>query len=196
MKKTIRLITLCSFFMVFCLFSSVYAQNVWTEASSNQDVFFGTQNKVTSDLHASKTYKLDVAALKKQLEKLLREKASTLAIDLKKNIEEIQGVNFLVSKVDLDVQGIKSLAFELGKAYSNLFLVFASSENNEKAMLTCYISKELVEQKEYDAGKVVRELGKFIDGGGGGQKFFATAGGKNPKGIPEALAKAKKYIVG
>ena len=55
MKKTIRLITLCSFFMVFCLFSSVYAQNVWTEASSNQDVFFGTQNKVTSDLHASKT---------------------------------------------------------------------------------------------------------------------------------------------
>ena len=69
MKKAIRLITLCSFFMVFCLFSSVYAQNVWTEASSNQDVFFGTQNKVTSDLHASKTYKLDVAALKKQLEK-------------------------------------------------------------------------------------------------------------------------------
>lgn len=68
MKKTIRF-TLCSFFMVFCLFGSIHAQqNVWTETTKNEDVFFGAHNRATSDLHASKTYKLDVAALKKQLE--------------------------------------------------------------------------------------------------------------------------------
>jgi alanyl-tRNA synthetase len=62
-------------------------------------------------------------------------------------------------------------------------------------MLTCYISKELVNERGFNAGTVVRELGKLIHGGGGGQNFFATAGGKNPAGIPEALEKAKEYIV-
>jgi len=61
-------------------------------------------------------------------------------------------------------------------------------------MLSCYISKELVASKGLDAGKVVRELGKLIQGGGGGQPFFATAGGKHPEGIEDALVAAKKYI--
>jgi len=62
-------------------------------------------------------------------------------------------------------------------------------------MLTCYISKELIEERGYDAGKVVRELGKLIEGSGGGQSFFATAGGKNPEGITKALEKAKDYLI-
>ena len=60
--------------------------------------------------------------------------------------------------------------------------------------MSCYISKEIVETKKLDAGKVIRELGKYIQGGGGGQAFFATAGGKNPNGIKDALEKAKDYI--
>jgi alanyl-tRNA synthetase len=76
-----------------------------------------------------------------------------------------------------------------------LFLLFASSESKEKAMLTCYISKELATERGYDAGKVVRELGKLIHGGGGGQNFYATAGGKNPGGIPKVLEKAVEYLV-
>ena len=90
--------------------------------------------------------------------------------------------------------GIKNLAFALGKEYKNLFLFFASSPEKDKAMLTCYISKELANDRGYDAGKVVRELGKLIHGGGGGQNFFATAGGKNPGGIPKALEKVKEYL--
>ena len=62
------------------------------------------------------------------------------------------------------------------------------------ALLTCYISKDLAKERNLNAGHIVRELGKYIQGGGGGQPFFATAGGKNPAGIKEALDKAVDYI--
>jgi alanyl-tRNA synthetase len=133
------------------------------------------------------------ASLKKEIEQLLKDKAKNLIGDLRSQLQEINGVQFLAAKVDLDANGIKNLAFDLGKEHKNLFLVFGSAIK-DKALLTCSISKELVEEKGLDAGKVVRELGKFINGGGGGQKFFATAGGKNPGGIEEALGKAKAYI--
>ena len=74
-----------------------------------------------------------------------------------------------------------------------MFLLFGS-EANGKAILSCYISKELVASKDLNAGNIVRELGKFIQGGGGGQPFFATAGGKNPAGINDALEAAKSYL--
>ena len=133
-------------------------------------------------------------ALKKEIEQLLKDKAKNLIGDLRSQLQEINGVQFLATNVNLDANGIKNLAFDLGKEHKNLFLVFGSAIK-DKALLTCSISKELVEEKGLDAGKVVRELGKFINGGGGGQKFFATAGGKNPGGIKEALEKAKDYIV-
>ena len=135
------------------------------------------------------------ASLQKQIEQLLKDKAQNLSGELKSQLQEINGVQFLATKVDLDQNGIKNLAFSLGKEHQNLFLVFASSAAKDKAMLTCYISKELANERGYDAGKVVRELGKLIHGGGGGQNFFATAGGKNPGGIPKALEKAVDYLV-
>ena len=75
-----------------------------------------------------------------------------------------------------------------------MFILFGSKQENGKALLLCYISKELIKERELDAGKVVRELGKFIHGGGGGQPFFATAGGKNPEGIEQALHEAINYV--
>ncbi|WP_299622780.1 alanine--tRNA ligase [uncultured Tenacibaculum sp.] len=135
------------------------------------------------------------AALKKQIEQLLKDKAKNMKGDLKNQITEVNGVNFLATKVDLDPTSIRNLLFELGGEIDNLFVLFATAPTKEKAMLTCYISKDLANEKGYDAGKVVRELGKLIHGGGGGQNFFATAGGKNPGGIPKALERAKDYIV-
>lgn len=133
------------------------------------------------------------AKLKKQIEQLLKEKAKNLKGELLGEIQEINGVNFLAKKVDLDANGAKDLAYELGGNTTNLFLVLATV-TEDKPMLTCYISKELVENKNLNAGQVVRELGKYIQGGGGGQPFFATAGGKNPNGIDEALANAKNFL--
>ncbi|MCL6295756.1 alanine--tRNA ligase [Jejuia spongiicola] len=131
--------------------------------------------------------------LKKQIEALLKDKAKNIKGELRNELTEVNGIQFLAKKLDLDAAGLKDVAFELGNQFENLFLLFAT-EQNGKALLSCYISKELVASKGLNAGQVVRELGKYIQGGGGGQPFFATAGGKNPSGINEALEKAKDYL--
>ncbi len=131
--------------------------------------------------------------LKKQIESLLKDKARNIKGELKSELQDVNGINFLAKKLDLDAGGIKDVVFELGGEFDNLFLLFGA-EQNGKALLSCYISKELVTSKGLNAGQVVRELGKYIQGGGGGQPFFATAGGKNPDGIDEALAKVKDYL--
>ena len=134
------------------------------------------------------------AKLKKEIDVLLRDKAKNLKGDLLNEIELINGIEFLAKQIDLDAAGIKDLSFEIGSNKNNLFLLLAT-ENDGKALLSCYISKELVESKGLSAVTVVRELGKYIQGGGGGQSFFATAGGKNPSGIAEAISNAKKYTI-
>ena len=133
------------------------------------------------------------AKLKKQLEGLLKDKAKNLKGELASQLQEINGVQFLAAQVDLNAEGAKDLVYELGNLGKNLFLVLATADEN-KPMLTCYISKELVAEKGFNAGQVVRELGKYIQGGGGGQPFFATAGGKDVLGIPEALEKAIDFV--
>ena len=124
---------------------------------------------------------------------MCKEKAKNLKATLQSQLQEKNGVNFLAQEVDLDAAGIKDVSFDLGSNYSNLFLLLGSSHNG-KAILSCYISKELVAEKELNAGQIVRELGKHIQGGGGGQPFFATAGGKNPDGIKDALKASEDYI--
>jgi len=159
-----------------------------------------TLNEIRTELKNTKTpvkaihsLQEENAALKKQVEVLTREKAKNLKNELKNELTNIGGIEFLAKKVDLDASGIKDLAIQLGETGNNLFLLLAS-EQDGKALLSCYISKELVAERDLDAGKVVRELGKYIQGGGGGQPFFATAGGKNPAGINEALEKAVAYL--
>ena len=134
------------------------------------------------------------SALQKQVAQLLKEKAKNIKGDLKNEVVELNGVHFLTKELDLDAAGLKDLAFELGGEIDNLFILFGSKAN-DKPLLTCYIDKQLVASKGLDAGKIVRELGKHIQGGGGGQPFFATAGGKKPEGIAIALAQVKDFIL-
>ncbi|QCW98841.1 alanine--tRNA ligase [Aggregatimonas sangjinii] len=153
----------------------------------------GALNNAQDPLKSVLSLQEENARLKKEVEGLLKDKAKNLKGDLLKELEEHNGVRFLAKMVDLDAGGIKDLCFKMGNQHQDLFLVFGS-EQNGKAILSCYISKEVVASKDLNAGTIVRELGKYIQGGGGGQPFFATAGGKNPGGIAEALEKARGYL--
>ena len=131
--------------------------------------------------------------LKKELNDLQRLKSQVVAKEVLREIKEVKGISFLAKKVDMEAPALKDLSFELGKKFDNLFLVLGATKG-DKPIISCYISKALVSEKGMDAGKVVRELGKYIQGGGGGQPFFATAGGKKAAGITQALAEAINLI--
>ena len=134
-------------------------------------------------------------SLKKEIEQLNVLKLKQVKTELQSQLKDINGIQFLAHQVNLDANAMKDLAFQLGGEHHDLFVVLASKQNG-KALLACYISKALVESKGWNAGKIIKYLGKHIQGGGGGQAFFATAGGKNPEGISQALAEAKAIVEG
>ena len=136
------------------------------------------------------------AALKKEVENFMRNKVKTIKEDLKRSMQNINGVNFIYGTVELDPLFVKTMIFELADEVDHLFAVLGNRENNFKTGLSLLISKELVSEKGWHAGKIIRDLAKCIDGGGGGQEFYATAGGKNPDGISEAIAKAEELVRG
>ena len=134
------------------------------------------------------------ARLHKELEQLKREQAKQLKGELKSEFVAVGDVQCLTKRLDLDLATLKDLAFMLGEEVKDAFILFGAAQEDGKALLLCYINKELAKNKGLDAGKIVRELGKCIQGGGGGQPFFATAGGKKPEGIAEALEKVKTFL--
>ncbi len=136
----------------------------------------------------------DNAKLKKQIEQLLKEKIDGLKNILVADFQEINGVNFLSKQVDLSMSSTKDLAQAIGTSKPNSFVFLASIEDNTPN-IHCYISKDLIAEQGLNAGTVIRELGKLIDGNGGGQPFFASGKGKNVSGIKEALDKAKGFLI-
>ena len=135
----------------------------------------------------------DNAKLKKQIEQLLKEKVEGLKNTLVTDFQEINGIHFLAKQVDLSMSATKDLAQAIGMSKPNSFVFLASVEDNAPT-IHCYIAKELVAQKGLNAGNIIRELGKYIDGNGGGQPFFASGKGKNVLGIQEALDKVVEYV--
>jgi alanyl-tRNA synthetase len=133
------------------------------------------------------------AKLKKQVEQLLKDKIDVLKNNLVSEFQEINGINFLSQQVDLSMSATKDLAMAIGGSQSNSFVFLASIEDG-LPNIHCYISKELVAEKGLNAGNVIRELGKLINGNGGGQPFFASGKGKNIDGIKEALQSVKQFI--
>jgi alanyl-tRNA synthetase len=131
--------------------------------------------------------------LKKQLEAFNAQKADGLKNELLGQVEKIRGINFLAKKVDLDAGGVRDLAFKIHKEIENLFLVLGNASDG-KAGITIMISENLVKENDLNAGTMIREVAKEIQGGGGGQPHFATAGGKNPEGIERALLKARELV--
>jgi len=135
----------------------------------------------------------DNAKLKKLLEQLVKEKIEGLKNTLVTELKDINGIQFLAKQVDLSMSATKDLAQAIGTSKPNTFVFLASVEDNTPN-IHCYIAKELVAKQALNAGTVIRELGKYIDGNGGGQPFFASGKGKNVGGIREALEKAVEFI--
>ena len=133
--------------------------------------------------------------LKKEIDKAILEKSSGLKNELAQKAEFINGINFIAQKVALpNADAIKNLAYQIKDIVPNLFLVLAADIDG-KPGITVMIAENLVKEKSLNAGTIVRELAKEIKGGGGGQPFFATAGGSDVNGIDKALEKAKSFIV-
>lgn len=133
-------------------------------------------------------------ALKKEVEKSITEKSLALKSDLEAKIQQVGPINFLSTIVDLpNAEAVKTLAYALKGTVTNLFLVIGA-EFDGKPSLTVVLSDELAKEKGLNASTIVRELAKDIQGGGGGQPFFATAGGKNPAGLKLAIARAIDFL--
>jgi len=133
------------------------------------------------------------ASLKKELETLSKIQTQIVRQELEAQIKTINGVSFLAAEVALSPAAIKDLAFDIGNGKDDVFLVLVTQKGG-KPVVSCYISKPLVESRSLNAGNIVKALGKHIQGGGGGQAFFATAGGKQPEGIPALLNEAASFI--
>ncbi len=134
------------------------------------------------------------AALMKQVELLTREKVSRLKKNLMDKIKQKNGINLIAERIDADsTDMIRDLSFQLKKQVNNLYLVLGSNIEG-KANLTVMISDNLVTEKNLNASHIVREAAKEINGGGGGQPFFATAGGKNTDGIDKAIRRAVELL--
>ncbi|HYX09112.1 MAG TPA: alanine--tRNA ligase [Bacteroidales bacterium] len=132
--------------------------------------------------------------MQKQIDQMAREKVKGLKDSLLKSVIQVNGMNLIAEEVVLDSPDhMKDLAFQLKGQVENLFLILGARING-KASLAIMVSENLVAAKQLHAGNMIREIAREIDGGGGGQPFFATAGGKNPDGIPTAIAKAKEYV--
>ena len=115
---------------------------------------------------------------------------------LKEIIDQTQNkksFNFCLHELSCSPELLKNLAFSAGKQIENLFLILVC-QNEDKVYLTCYISKNLVDDSKMNANNTVRNLSQFIEGSGGGQPFFANARGTKLNGIPKLKEEANKLF--
>ncbi|HKL37578.1 MAG TPA: alanine--tRNA ligase [Bacteroidales bacterium] len=137
----------------------------------------------------------DNASLNKQIENLLQDKVNNLKQELINQKEQINGINYIGSIIHIDSAGaMKDMAFQMKNEVDNLVLLLGANIEG-KANLSMMISENLVKEKNLNAGEIIREAAKEIKGGGGGQAFFATAGGKNPDGLGAALEKGRQLLM-
>lgn len=146
----------------------------------NKDLKAGAQQLVASNKQ-----------LEKQLVDLKKASAGNVKEELLKSAVELNGIKLIAKEVAMEAEEMKNVSFQLRKE-KNLAMVLAS-KIGEKALLSVMLTDDLL-AKGMDAVAIIRQIAKEINGGGGGQPFFATAGGTNASGINNALNKAKEII--
>lgn len=136
------------------------------------------------------------AMLKKEVEKNLLEKVKQIKDRLIAEVEMKNEVNFIAQQVDLpSAESLKQLSFMIKDQVDDLVLVLGTNING-KPSLSVMVSENIIESKGLNAINIIRELAKEIQGGGGGQPFYATAGGKNSDGLSQVFVKAQSLVEG
>ena len=150
------------------------------ELVKNKDLKAGVEQLVASNKH-----------LERQLKEFKKANAGNIKEDLLKLVVEVNGIRFIAKEVEMEAEDMKNVSFQLRKE-DNLAMVLAAKAG-EKALLSVMLTDDLV-AKGLNADVMIREIAKEINGGGGGQAFFATAGGSKASGLENALNKAKEII--
>lgn len=133
-------------------------------------------------------------SLEKKVQEQEKKELNNLKKDILDNIEQKNGSQILNKRLKLpSADSLKQLLFELKQNNNSLFAVI-SADVNDKALIGVMISDSLVKEKNLHAGNIVREWSKLIKGGGGGQAFFATAGGSDISGLDEVNKVANTFI--
>ena len=150
---------------------------------NNKDVVKSLSNLVDENLH-----------LQKQLQSLLREKSQHIKQTLLSKIESKNGFNVIIEQITFDSsEEIKNMLFEIRNQVENCICVLGA-EVNGKPSISVIIDDNLVKDKNLNASHIIKDLAKEINGGGGGQSFYAQAGGSKLDGLSVAIAKAKKMF--
>lgn len=132
--------------------------------------------------------------LKKDIKKFEDQAASSIIRELDEKAVQIKGISFLSGKIETSsVDMLKNIAYQVRNSSDNTILVLGASISG-KANVMVMVSDALVKSKNINAVSIIKEIAGEISGGGGGQPFLASAGGKNPLGIPAALKKAEEYV--
>ncbi len=135
------------------------------------------------------------AALKKEILTYQNEKVEIVKGQLRTKVTNRNNANVLFEKVEgVNADGLKKIQFDLKNEFENFFFV-ATTVVNDKPLLSIIISEDLVKAKNLHAGNLVKELAKAIKGGGGGQPFYATAGGTDASGIETVLRQAEELFL-
>ena len=132
--------------------------------------------------------------LSKKIESFENIQIAQIKAELMTSVQQSNGLNIVQANLQLpSAEAAKQLCFQLKQELPNMVCILGYTAD-EKPGLAIYIEENLVAEKGWDASAMVRECGKFIQGGGGGQKFFATAGGKDAAGLDNAIAKAREIL--
>ena len=170
--------------------AEAYMNEAFSELNRIQDYFKNPKNIADKTIAQGD----EIKALRKQIEAMHMEQATALQKDLRSQFVDNQGFNLLIKQIVLsDSNAIKTLATNLEKEIGNAVIVFGTI-SNDKPQLTICISPDLAKAKNWNAGVMVKELGKDIKGGGGGQATFATAGGVDTEGLGKALGRVKALL--
>lgn len=156
-----------------------------------QEILKGTKDIVKGVKSLAEENKV----LLKKIDELNSHRLVALRSELLGSAEIMNGVRFIGKKLDVDAKSAKDLAFSLSENATALFLLLITTAE-DKTQITLALTADLVKEKGLNAGNIIRELAREINGGGGGQPHFATAGGTNSKGIPAVLEKARALLLG